>query len=138
MTDTEKTLAKHSGLRPWKPGESGNPAGKPKGSRNKLGEAFIQDLYADWETNGADVIAKVREGKPDAYLKVVASILPQKLEIEHVDSLTDDERRGRIREIAEQLGAIVNLGLVAGIAEAVGSRETIEGSDEASEISTLQ
>ena len=29
----------------------GNP-GRPKGSRNKLGEAFIADLYAHWQENG--------------------------------------------------------------------------------------
>ena len=36
---------KHRGLRePWKPGESGNPAGRPKGSRNKLSEEFVAEF----------------------------------------------------------------------------------------------
>jgi len=29
----------------YKPGQSGNPNGRPKGSRNKLGEAFIAALH---------------------------------------------------------------------------------------------
>ena len=43
--DGESAPQKHRGLRePWKPGESGNPAGRPKGSRNKLGEEFITEV----------------------------------------------------------------------------------------------
>lgn len=86
----------------------GNP-GRPKGSRNKLGEAFIQDLYADWQANGPEAIERVRRERPDVYLKVIASLLPQKLDISHVDSMSDDERLSRIQELAEQLSAVVNV-----------------------------
>ena len=41
-------------------GNSGGP-GRPKGSRNRLGEDFPSVLYADWSENGAAVIAEVRE-----------------------------------------------------------------------------
>src|SRR5690606_29731991 len=60
-------------------GNSGG--GRPKGSRNKLGEAFLEDMLADWEANGPAAIREVRETKPDAYLKVVASILPKDLNV---------------------------------------------------------
>jgi hypothetical protein len=54
----------------------GNSAGgRPKGSRNKLCEAFIDNLYQDWQANGAETIARVREERPQDYLKIVASIL---------------------------------------------------------------
>jgi hypothetical protein len=32
--------------RPFLPGQSGNPRGRPKGSRHKLSEAFLADLAA--------------------------------------------------------------------------------------------
>lgn len=87
--------------RPFTPGVSGNPAGRPKGARSKLGEQFLDDMYADWQSHGVAAIAKVREEKPDAYLKVVASILPKELNVNvnEVDGLTDDELIERIRAL---------------------------------------
>jgi hypothetical protein len=64
----------------WQPGQSGNPAGRPKGARSKLGEEFLKAMLADFEQHGAVVISTVREEKPDQYLKVVASILPKEIE----------------------------------------------------------
>jgi hypothetical protein len=61
----------------WKPGESGNPLGRPLGSRNKLSEAVIQDIAADWAIGGAETIARVRVTDPATYFRVVASILPK-------------------------------------------------------------
>src|SRR4028119_715198 len=93
MSDTAKTDRKHSGLIPFKPGESGNPAGRPKGSRNKLGEEFIQALHADFQEHGKAVIARVREEKPADYMKVVAALLPKELHIKDttVEDMSDDE-----------------------------------------------
>lgn len=101
----------------------GNP-GRPKGSRNKLGEQFLDDMYADWQAHGVEVIAKVRDEKPDQYLKVVASILPKELNVNvnEVDSLTDDELIERIRALDAAIRpylALAGEGEVAG-----GIRET--------------
>ncbi len=98
--------------------------GRPRGSRNKLGEAFIDDMYADWQAHGVAVIAKVRDEKPDQYLKVVASILPKELNVNvnEVDSLTDDELIERIRALDAAIRPYLAL---AGEGEAVGGiRET--------------
>lgn len=81
------------GLRPpWKPGESGNPAGKPNGARQRLGEAFLDAMHADFKEYGISAIVRVREDKPNQYLKVIAMILPKELHIKPemaVDGLSD-------------------------------------------------
>ena len=63
----------------FKPGKSGNPAGRPKGARSKLGEAFIDAMLADFNKHGKMAIETVRDEKPDQYLKVIASILPKEI-----------------------------------------------------------
>jgi Family of unknown function (DUF5681) len=72
-----KEQKRSSGLRPWKPGVSGNPAGRPIGSRNKLSESVIQDIAVDWAIGGPETIARVRMTDPATYFRVVASILPK-------------------------------------------------------------
>lgn len=78
----------------------GNP-GRPKGARNKLGEAFLEAMHADFEAHGVAAIVQVREEKPDQYLKVIASILPKDLNvnINQMDDLTDDQLIQRIRSL---------------------------------------
>lgn len=84
--------------------QPGNP-GRPKGSRNKLGEAFLADLLTDWEAHGKVAIEATRESKPDAYLKVVASILPKEmnLRVNDFDDLTDEQLARRLAAITAQL-----------------------------------
>ena len=94
-----------SNLRPFQPGQSGNPKGRAPGSRNRLGEAFIEALYADFREHGVETIAKVREEKPDQYLRLVASLMPKDLNISvnPMDDWTDDELSAVIRALDEQI-----------------------------------
>lgn len=94
------------GLPVGKPFQPGN-AGRPKGARNRLGEQFLADMLADWEQHGADVIATVRDEKPDQYLKVVASILPKELNVKvsELDELSDEQLERQLASIVAQLAA---------------------------------
>jgi hypothetical protein len=89
----------------WQPGQSGNPNGRPLGSRNKLNEKFILALHDDFVEHGPKVIARVREEKPDIYLKVIASILPRELHVKDhstFDGMTNeqlDEILGTVRAV---------------------------------------
>jgi hypothetical protein len=46
-------------------------------ARSRLGKAMVQHLVADFEANGADVIAKIRASKPLDYVKLVTNILDE-------------------------------------------------------------
>ena len=50
------------------------------GSRSKLGEAFVADLHADWQQHGPAVIEQVRKFDPATYLRLIASLMPRKME----------------------------------------------------------
>lgn len=111
MSEGDNAPEKHRGLKePWKPGQSGNPNGRPKGSRNKLGEAFIEALHGDFLEHGVAAIQKVREDRPHEYLKVVASILPKELKVTTENDLSDEQLDQRIRQLAAAISLELNGG----------------------------
>jgi hypothetical protein len=72
-------------------GFRGGP-GRQKGSRNKLGEAFVADVYESWQKHGAETLERMRRDDPAAYVRVVANILPDKLDVDVAVQLQRIER----------------------------------------------
>jgi hypothetical protein len=65
---------------PFVKGKSGNPNGRPKGSRHKLAEDVLAKLATDFARHGETVIQGVREKDPATYLRVIASVLPKEID----------------------------------------------------------
>src|SRR5436305_14405084 len=51
--------------------------GRPKGSRNKLGEQFLRDLADVWEESGTDALCRCAQEDPTGFCKIIASLLPR-------------------------------------------------------------
>jgi hypothetical protein len=57
-----------------------NGGGRPKGSRNHLSQAFIDGLCAAYDREGQAAIDKLVKDDPRSFLKLVAALVPQKIE----------------------------------------------------------
>ena len=63
------------------PGQSGNPAGRPVGSRNKLSETFVTDLQTLWEELGSDILQRVADEHPEKLLAAMVQVLPRDFQV---------------------------------------------------------
>jgi len=90
-------------------GQSGNPKGRPIGSRNKLAEDFLRDVLDVWTASGKDAVIAMKNTDPGAFVRCVASVLPKETEItfrNELDQMTDAELRNFIRrELADGGGS---------------------------------
>ena len=114
----------------FKPGQSGNPGGRPVGSRNKLQGDFMRELADDFSEHGRTAIQNCRTEKPDVYIKVVASLMPKELEIKRpLEELSDDELDNAVALLRERLGAAAGSRKGSGAAkvgESTGAVRTLQ------------
>ena len=94
---------------PWKPGQSGNPNGRPRGSRNKLAENFFRDLCESWEVFGKPALTTAAFLHPLEYAKVVAGLMPKEALVQaavdvHLERMSD-----------AQLDAMIAQGIEGGL-----------------------
>lgn len=85
MSDTEQDGPKTNGGKKdtrFKPGEIHNPAGRPKGARNKFAQDFVYAFAEDFAKHGQAVIEKIRSEDPGTYMRTACAILPKVIEFD--------------------------------------------------------
>jgi hypothetical protein len=60
----------------WPPGQSGNPAGKPPGTRTAFSQGFIRDFALVWAEEGLEAVRKVAKKSPEAFVAIAARSCP--------------------------------------------------------------
>jgi hypothetical protein len=80
--------------RPFRPGQSGNPKGRPLGSRVKLEEIFVADMVEAWKLYGKEALERTAQKEPSKFAQIAASVLPkqtQNTRIHKLELMTDKE-----------------------------------------------
>lgn len=98
----------------FKPGQSGNPSGRRKGTRNQFSQNFIQAYSDDFDKNGPETIKRVRQTDPVAYLRIGAGVIPKEYDVKvtsEFDGVTQEEMTERtkamILERAKHYGFVI-------------------------------
>jgi hypothetical protein len=96
-------------------GYRGGP-GRQVGSRNKLTTEFLDDVYAKWQKCGKEVLDFVARDDPIAFLKIVAGLMPAKLDqtmlsvnVELAEARTFDEMYQTALKALEYIGAEIEV-----------------------------
>ena len=74
-----KTAADYPNLKPFKPGQSGNPSGlpgRPVGSREVFSRGFTRDLAEVWAQKGKEKMLYTAEKQPAVFFATCARLLP--------------------------------------------------------------
>jgi hypothetical protein len=63
--------------KPWQPGESGNPGGRPIGARGRFSEQMISDIARSWSQHGAAALEKMAATSHDRYVEICTRLIPK-------------------------------------------------------------
>jgi hypothetical protein len=88
--------------------QRGYPAGRLRGSRNKLSEEVICALLRDFRKHGEKAIAKVRREQPGVYLRCLTLLIPREHKNEQsnvIKNLSDQQIEDMIEYIENSLAA---------------------------------
>jgi hypothetical protein len=72
MNEPKRVIGK-----PWQPGESGNPGGRPIGARGRFSEQMIGDIARSWSTHGPAALEKMAKTDNTRYVEICSRLIPK-------------------------------------------------------------
>jgi hypothetical protein len=63
-------------------GQTANPHGRPRHSRERLSNAFFDELALSFEHKGKKAIASLADKDPATYVRVIASLMPKEIRMD--------------------------------------------------------
>jgi hypothetical protein len=74
-------------LKPYQPGQSGNPNGRPKGTRQAFSAGFFADLAEVWAQEGRAAMLATAKTQPSVFLGIASRLIPQQVAVELTSAL---------------------------------------------------
>jgi hypothetical protein len=66
----------------WKPGQSGNPNGRPIGTRQSFSAGFFRDLAEVWAAEGRGAMLHTAKTQPATFLGIASRLIPQQVQMD--------------------------------------------------------
>src|SRR5262245_38955685 len=90
----------------WKTGVSGNPNGRPVGTRQAFSAGFFRDLAEVWAAEGRGAMLHTTKTQPATFLGIAARLIPQQVQMDLQATLPGNLSPGDWADLRELLSAI--------------------------------
>jgi hypothetical protein len=107
VTPTDTTSSKANGSS-WVAGQSGNPAGRPLGARQKIATQLLEDLQEVWQEKGKTILYRMAIEEPSRLAQIAYGILPKEAFVK-VENAIDPRLKALQNMDAEALAALGGL-----------------------------
>jgi hypothetical protein len=90
-------------------GHSGNPQGRPKGSKNLISEDFLADFHEAWQKHGPAALERMIAERPSEFVRTAAALVPKDLNLQQTniyDEMTEAELDQAIIEAQKEIGQL--------------------------------
>ena len=85
--EVESRARQLANLKPYQPGVSGNPNGRPVGSRQSFSAGFLRDLAQVWQEHGHDTMVHTAKTQPATFFAVCARLIGPEVKLTIEQSL---------------------------------------------------
>ena len=102
----DATSSKANG-RSWVAGQSGNPAGRPLGARQKIANQLLEDLQEVWAEKGKAILYRLAIDDPSRLATIAYGLLPRDIFVR----VEDQRAPGNLESIRELLDILEAAGV---------------------------